>query len=345
MNPCIYCGQPADSAEHWIPRSFGAFKGVDQLKDRLCDECNKALGKELDQEVSNTGLTGYKRFELEIQGRHKNPPTNPFLYRVLAKESATTMTMACPYGDYKILAQTYKTDKGDTHAIALRQLVFKMGDDIRVCVPFPPAYDAERLKALFKERGVEGATLESVYLDRDEELENNMDVRRVLTDALGQFSAIAYGGIGDGAVKPVEMAAGISKAYIRAVAKIAFHYYLAMSTEHSGHEFLFQPIRRFIRYGEGDYPSFVSLTSPQFIEQLANGKCPVSMGHFFGVKHVSEHLVAVVQLFVGPNHVPPPSRVLLGLTKKEVAQHLHHISYYDEKDKEGYVGEIETLVG
>jgi len=50
MGPCIYCGAPADSKEHWLPRSFGVIKGADTLQDRLCAGCNRALGQELDQE-------------------------------------------------------------------------------------------------------------------------------------------------------------------------------------------------------------------------------------------------------------------------------------------------------
>ena len=40
-----------------MPKTFGTFKNFEQLFDRLCADCNKALGDELDQEVANTGTT------------------------------------------------------------------------------------------------------------------------------------------------------------------------------------------------------------------------------------------------------------------------------------------------
>jgi hypothetical protein len=93
MASCIYCGEPADSAEHWLPRTLGAFKGLERLKDRLCDGCNKALGRELDQEIANTGLTGLSKHELNIAGSHGTGPKNVYMYKVMGPESATTMTI------------------------------------------------------------------------------------------------------------------------------------------------------------------------------------------------------------------------------------------------------------
>lgn len=341
MASCIYCGSPADSAEHWLPRAFGAVKGLAQLKNRLCDGCNREMGRDLDQEVANTGLTGFLKSALDIEGRHNTPPKNPFLYKVMGKESATTMLMDCPNGPYKILGQMFKTETGETHVIALRQLVFKKSNGEMVPVQFPPAYDGQRLKALMKERGVEDATLEAIYLD-DESLDN-IHVRRVLTDALGNFSCIAYGGIGDsGGRQNVLVSAGISRKYLRGIAKIGFHHYLAMSSAHTGSELLFQPIRRFIRYGEGDYENFITLTIDQFIGPLREGKAPASFGHFLGYHKQHGHVVSLVQFFVGPNHVPPPSRVVLGLTNKDITRRLDWVSYYGEK-VDGYDGEIKDL--
>jgi HNH endonuclease len=48
--PCIYCGADADGREHWIPRGLGAFNGDTALFDRLCEQCNQRLGRELVEE-------------------------------------------------------------------------------------------------------------------------------------------------------------------------------------------------------------------------------------------------------------------------------------------------------
>src|SRR5436190_22673520 len=57
MAKCIYCGADANSGEHWMPKTFGAFRNFEQLFDLLCVDRNNALGDELDQEVANTGTT------------------------------------------------------------------------------------------------------------------------------------------------------------------------------------------------------------------------------------------------------------------------------------------------
>src|SRR6185312_11144 len=92
---CVYCGAPADSAEHWLPRGFGVIKGMTQLQDRLCNPCNNELGK-LDEEILRTGPTAFVRSLLKIEGRH-GKVVSPFHYKVMGKESATAMTMKAPY--------------------------------------------------------------------------------------------------------------------------------------------------------------------------------------------------------------------------------------------------------
>jgi hypothetical protein len=339
MPNCIYCDEEADSKEDWLPRGFGAIKGMTLLKDRLCEQCNNTLGHEVDQEVLKTGPTGVLRSLLKIEGRHGVPSPNPFHYKVMGPESATTMTMQCGHADHKILGEPYTDAEGQGHVYPLRQLVFRKSDGEMVCVPFPPKYDGVRLRELIVQRDLEGAKLEEIYLAKDESVEN-MDTRRVLTDALGHFDAIAYGGVGtSGGRQTTTLSAGISRAYIRGLAKIAFHYYLWTSHIHTGAELIFQPIRQLIRHDEGDWRSYVQLTAPQFIGQLAEGNVPEGTSHFFGVGKHAGHIVSAVQFFVGPGHMTPPSVILLAVTSGHIEPHCHWVSYYGDK-LNGYDGEI-----
>jgi hypothetical protein len=123
------------------------------------------------------------------------------------------------------------------------------------------------------------------------------------------------------------------------LAKVGFHYYLWTSRVHTGAELLFQPLRQFIRYGEGDWHSFVQLTAPQFISQLADGQVPECFSHFLGVGKNRGRLIAAVQFFVGPDHMTPPSSILLGLITRDIEPHCHWVSYYGE-NVNGYDGEI-----
>jgi hypothetical protein len=248
MAECIHCGATADSDEHWLPRTFGAIRDLEQLKERLCRKCNKELGDQLDQEVANTGTTALAKFALGIEGRHKAASKNPFQYRVMGTEAATTMLMDSPDGSHKILGQFFRTDAGEARAIALRQLVLRKANGELVPVQFPYGYTSERLRGLVKIRGAEGATLHSIYLDTGESHEDK-DVIRIIREAVGPFADVpVYGGIGESVGrKDVLVSSNISLAYMRGIVKIAFHCYLAMSDVHTGAELLFQPVRRFIR--------------------------------------------------------------------------------------------------
>jgi len=82
------------------------------------------------------------------------------------------MWMQCDHGDYKLLGEPFMEADGSGHVYPLRQLVFKKDDGEMVPAPFPPAYDAPRLKELIAKRGLDGATLAEVYLSREESFDD-----------------------------------------------------------------------------------------------------------------------------------------------------------------------------
>jgi hypothetical protein len=81
LTQCIYCPNPPDGEEHWLPRSFGAFRGNTMLKGRICRACNERLGRVLDQELVRTGPTGMARQVIGIAGRAGQAAVNVFDYR------------------------------------------------------------------------------------------------------------------------------------------------------------------------------------------------------------------------------------------------------------------------
>jgi hypothetical protein len=341
MAKCIYCGAVANSQEDWLPRGFGAFKHMTLLKERLCVDCNTTLGREVDQDFVRTGPTGILRSMLQIEGRN-GPIPSPFLYKVMGPVSTTTMHRPSPSGEYQILGDPYTEKDGTGHVAPLRQLVFRKADGQVIPVPFPPSYDGQRLAALLRERNVTGDELFEVYLGPDED-GTVFDARRVLIDAMGRSGPITvYYGRGTSARADVRLEAGISRAYLRGMAKVGFHYYLWTSKIHTGSEFLFQPIRQFIRHGDGDWTQFIQLTAPHFVEPLADGKVPVRFSHFFGVWKAGRSLTSGVQFFVGPKHVTPPSLIRLAYTSRPIESRCHLASYYHGKVN-SYHGEIEEV--
>jgi hypothetical protein len=67
LSRCIYCPRPPDGEEHWLPRSFGAFRGNSLLKGRICTECNARLGRTFDHGRVDLGVSHELRDHL---GRH-----------------------------------------------------------------------------------------------------------------------------------------------------------------------------------------------------------------------------------------------------------------------------------
>jgi hypothetical protein len=129
--------------------------------------------------------------------------------------------------------------------------------------------------------------------------------------------------------------------YFRALAKIAFHYYLATSNRVTGRETGFAPIRSFIRDG-GDIDSFFT-RQRRFALALPPGTAPGRWGHILAALESRNSVTAYVALFVGPLGRQIGYHVSLG----QVAAALvlpdfawQHAFIYDEKPvSTGTVGE------
>jgi hypothetical protein len=67
------------------------------------------------------------------------------------------------------------------------------------------------------------------------------------------------------------------------------------------------------------------------IEALKQGNLPTDFSHFFATWKKGNILYALVQFFVGPDHLTPPAIVHLGLTKRPIQERVHWASYYGKK--------------
>ena len=345
MPQCIYCGEATTSEEHWLPRAFGVVEGMTLLKDRICRACNAELGR-LDQELARTGPTGFRRDVLGITGRASNTKgAGPFYYRASEPVPPTTLRMPDPSGEYQVLAEPIPDGEQPKNARAIRQLVFRTASGEIECIPFPRAWDGRILKTAIEKRGLQDAALIEVYLDEDEDPQTT-DARRTITDALGgNFVAKAwFGGDGDGEVKVQRTALqlGITRNYLRALAKVAFHYFLWTSRVCRGDEPEFEPVRRFILADEGSPEQFVEFPSPHFIPELADGKAPSHPCHILVADQDPSGIRVRLQLLIGPGFVVPPSTVRLGGNPCKVVAELSvgHYVVYRPDCAEGCQGEL-----
>ena len=75
---------------------------------------------------------------------------------------------------------------------------------------------------------------------------------------------------------------------------------------------------------------------------MARNQGPDIVYHFLTFYNFNGYLTAVVQVFVGPNHVTNPSLVCLGITKQQVGHWVHQVMYYTE-NTEGHGAELSEL--
>lgn len=68
---CIYCLEDKDSGEfsrdHVIPESFGTFKNNLTLIEKVCEECNCELGRQLEFYLGVATYEGIMRYDFNIK--------------------------------------------------------------------------------------------------------------------------------------------------------------------------------------------------------------------------------------------------------------------------------------
>lgn len=231
---------------------------------------------------------------------------------------------------------------GDNAVERCGQLVVRNATGAAEPVPFPRAWTATQVAAMLQHRGLEGAELVEVYLEEDEPLDDQ-GIRRLLTDVFGVFHARAWGGAQiDSKLKPVTVVAAITRKYLRAIAKVGFHYFVSIADRCSGAEDEFGAVRAFIRDDIGDPKEFVNLASPYFIPAIAEGYVPQRTSHFFFCDQDRDGVVAKVQFFVGPHSLYPPATVHLGKNPHSASPRgltCHQVTYYED-GIDGFDGEI-----
>jgi hypothetical protein len=248
VGACIYCGAGADAKEHWIPRGLGTFKGYLPLLDRVCDGCNRRLGRAVDKEFLRTGEIGFQRAVYGVLGRSGRGTISPFHFKGASADPPTTATMPSSSGDHSILAEFATGTHGEPVTRPLRQLVVQTERTV-ACIPLPRSWTTVQLKLAVKQRRLDAAKPIEVYLDTDEApLKSEDYLRTKIRPTFGAFEIDVFrpGAVADPQITELPASANISRAYTRGVAKLAFHYVLWVSNIFRGDEECFREIRDFV---------------------------------------------------------------------------------------------------
>jgi hypothetical protein len=142
--------------------------------------------------------------------------------------------------------------------------------------------------------------------------------------------------------------------YYRAVAKIAFHYYLTRNRRGlKGHEPCFAAIRKYILEG-GDRSQFFRSPQRKFAVPwgtLEDGKANVSpdrqWGHILAADETAKEVFVYVQLFVGPGCIPDAYYVMLGTIDSDIIApgyiFGHAYVYYEVQPEVGKAGKVSPM--
>ena len=260
---CIYCLEDKSvscykKTEHVLPQSFGKFKNNLTLNKIVCDTCNKYFGDNLEISLGRDTFEGMTRFEYNVKKAEE--------FKSPGKKSRLVIRVNEGLCKGAFAYREYSEKKGMIILKPISQVGFKkIGETVYEYFPLEDIPEKEYL-----EKTYDFGELKSIVV-----LGCTFEVAQKL---------LAEKGISfheDGAAYPSQRKSGlecevigtIDQLVFRAIAKIAFNYFVYWAGSELVFDSQFHPIRRYIRYGEkATYPFIVILEKAILGDEPLEGK-------------------------------------------------------------------------
>jgi len=351
IESCIYCPAPPDGEEHWLPRSLGAFKHNTMLRGRICRQCNTLLGQAVDNELANSGPTGMLRQALSVAGR-SDKSKNAFEYKVSDAEPPI-QAVSRQLGDGVVapLQAFGMNPDGTLKMVQTRSLLVEKAEEKRHYVTFPKGWNADVLRLALSQRELQGARLVSCHVAPPETSDEFLAAStQILREVFGDIAGTpVYVTDLRGEVLPTEWGPirfELSREYVRGVAKVGFHHFLWACPHVLGKEPEFGPIRRFIRYDEGELNHFVQRYS-SLLDRVTVEQGGISNHvHVFAVRASATEILGHVHFFSGATGPDLPTFVVrIGARPENVPEswsRAHYARYFDQL-VDGHAGELREM--
>lgn len=248
-NSCIYCGEvePArfESREHVIPQAFGHFGSQTPVLKCVCDVCNALFGRELDQVHARDTLEGVLRYKQGIKSRENRPQRRLKFTLADEAESGSLLGAAVdgvdPTSDeLRPLAtqlQILNLKTGKTDIFTRRQLgQFDLPEDVygtsgerrlNIYAPSKAEHDAflEELNRAGFDMRMEGVSI--------------FDINPSVEDDGKATIGVHIEGVFD-------------QLHRRCIAKLLINFAAFYLGDAEVRTHLWDPVKRFVRYGEGE---------------------------------------------------------------------------------------------
>jgi hypothetical protein len=341
---CIYtspdglcdASHPLHPREHYLPAGLGEFKNDKRLHNIICYGCQETFGALEDVFLHNSpeaffrvlvgqkGRTRKKKKDIFYEPTAGMPPIG-----IVAKRSGSQIPVLWePLGMFECKE--------------MKQLVFRNKDNGEYNqLPYRPGTLTQTLiDSFLKYHRVEHPHLALYLCNKGEE---EREIRTVCAHLL-------RGEISDAQIPEEEnlegrMSAQITLPYLRALAKVAFHFVVA-HFPFSGFEPQFANIKRFIYQGVFEQNP-VEMIEERLVEEL---KQPNNMakqwGHVLSAQYDYDTFESRMQFFIGPFLKPYTWRVKFGKSPSRVIGVYGRgfvYRYYDKANSEGYAGVMEEL--
>ena len=310
MDTWIYCGVQFDSSkgdgDHVLSVQLGEFRNDKRFR-QICPDCNSKIGRS-EQQFLACGPESFFR-------RLVNPKVPPKRQR---GKSQIKAAMGVPgpdstidHGDHRELVK--RSDDNPTNVYPIDQIVIHDDQENEYFIKLFSGMKKEHIEEQLKKLGI--INIRKVWFHFDETKGDEFE--KILKEVFSSFEKhkLPYTEAG---VTPIDgrITFQVNDHYFRAVAKIAFHYYLIYSLRgYQGNEAFFNPIRDFIMNG-GDHEVFFNPKGPKFaipFGDLPSGGVitPDRWCHILSAYEEETYIIAYVQLFVGRGCIPQSYHIKL----------------------------------
>jgi hypothetical protein len=283
---CIYCLEEKEdkafNREHVVPQAFGTFDSRTPVLECVCQSCNGALGRELDEKLARDSIEGLDR----IQAGIKDAST----YKTLGRRS----TMHVEFdkaGPLRGARGFHLPDPAGSQKLAVTpipQIGFSRSKDGEFeWFPVHALPSQDELIARYG-RGTEAfiRTWEIPIQEAQDALEAKGFARGTVSEQTEPPS---------GSVR-TEIVAKISEPEFRAYSKIAFNYLAFVCGPRSALRPEFNEVRRFVHAAVQPPSRIVKVERMPWII-TRNGTDAALVGHYLAVCSVRDTIVAHVSLF------------------------------------------------
>lgn len=314
---CIYCGESVSLArgqgDHVIPVQLGKFRG-DVLFKHICRACNSKIGKS-EQQLLQCGPESFFRAIVR-----PNVPSKRKRGSSQSKGAAGAPSPEHTFdpGDHRRLV---KPPEGNSeHVQPIDQVIIHDEHGNEYFIRLFQGMRPEQLQKRINKNHIR--RMHKLWFECTQALwpEYKELIKSVYPGAdIEELDSIEKGvhwGKWGATFK-------VNEHYYRALAKIAFHYYLTHSRRRFwGHEDCFSPLRSFIM-GGGNRDQFFCKPSPKFFMpfgHLIGGgtMTPNRWRHIFIVEESKDPLGVYMQFFVGQGCIPQSHYVTLAVSTSHI---------------------------